>query len=360
MAFIRDLFSSPEPPPPVDYTALGQQQEAANVEAARLGARLARPDLASPYSTTTFREYAPDTYLGTTTLAPEYERLRAGEAAVQQGLQGLAANRLLDVQTSPFTTAGMTAEPDRFQYSSVGAQPQYSTAGAPYALPGYSDLNTFTSNAADEFFNRATARLNPQFDRAERGLRTQLINSGIPEGSGAYIEEMRLFNQQKSDALADLASQAVFQGQTLQSNILGNILTGRGQQLGEIASDYDIAQRQRAQDIVEGQQQVALDRQARDREIAEALRMRQQPLQELSTLITGTTPFSQAAVQGPPVVAPVTGPAPVDFGNIAAMQQADQIARFQGAQQQQQTMLGLPITLGASLLSNPGLFGGEE
>ena len=46
MAFIRDLFSSPEPPPPVDYAAIGQQQEAANVEAARLGARLARPDLA--------------------------------------------------------------------------------------------------------------------------------------------------------------------------------------------------------------------------------------------------------------------------------------------------------------------------
>ena len=143
-------------------------------------------------------------------------------------------------------------------------------------MPGYSDLNTYTSNAADEFYNRATARLNPQFDRAQRGLRTQLINSGIPEGSGAYNEEMRLFSQQKNDALSDLASQAVFQGQTLQSNIMANILSGRGQQLGEIGTQYQIAQAERGQGIAEQQQQIALQREARDRQIAEAIRLRQQ------------------------------------------------------------------------------------
>ena len=353
MAFIRDMFSSPDAPPPVDYGAIGQQQQAANVEAARVGARLARPDLVTPYSTTTFRESAPDQYLGTTTLTPEYERLRGGEAAIQQGLMGLTAQRLLDVPTSPFTTEGMTAEPSQFQYSSVGAQPEYSTEAATYQLPGYSDLNTYTTNAADEFFNRAMARLNPQFDRAQRGLRTQLINSGIPEGSDAYNEEMRLFNQGRTDAQADLASQAVFQGQTLQSNMMANILTGRGQQLGEIATDYDVAQRRRAQGIAEGQQQVALDREARDRQIAEALRLRQQPMSELAALMTGTTPFTQIAAQGPPTVAPVTGPSPVDLGNIAAMQQQDALARFQGQQQQQATALGVPTTLLASLLGRP-------
>jgi len=356
MGFIRDLFSSPEPPAPVDYGAIGEQQQAANLEAARVGARLARPDVVTPYQTTTFRETAPDQYLAATTLTPEYERLRAGGAAIQQGLRGLAANRLLDVPTAPFTTEGFTQEPGPFQYSSVEAQPEYSTAAATYALPGFGDLNTYTSNAADEFFNRAVARLNPQFDRAERGLRTQLINSGIPEGSDAFNEEFRLFNQGKSDALADLASQAVFQGQNLQSNILANILTGRGQQLGEIGTAFDVAGSQRAQNIAEQQQQVALQREARDRQIAEAIRLRQQPLSELAALMTGTTPFTQVAAQGPAGVPSVAGPAPVDLGNIAAMQQQDALARFQGQQQRQATALGLPVTLGASLLSNPSLF----
>jgi len=354
MGFLRHLFSNPSAPPPINFGAIGAQQSAANVEAARLGARLGRPDIISPYQTTTFQEYEPDRYLQATSLTPEYEGLRRGDVGIQGGLQGLAAGRLGQIQTDPFTTEGMVGEPGPFQYSSVGAQPEYSTEAATYALPGYADLNTYTSNAASEFFNRAVARLNPQFDRAERGLRTQLINSGIPEGSDAYNEEMRLFTQQKNDALGELSTQSIFQGQDLQRNILSNVLAGRGQQLGEIGTEYQIAQAQRGQGIAEQQQQVALQREARDRQIAEALRLRQQPMSELSALMTGTTPFTQIAAQGPPGIAPVAGPAPVDLGALAAAQQADALARYQGAQQQQATALGIPTTLLAARLGRTG------
>ena len=354
MGFIRDIFSSPEPPPPVDFGAVGQQQAAQNVETARVGARLARPDIVTPYTTTTYRETAPDQYLATQTLAQPYEGLRLGEAGIQRQVQDLAAGRLAQVPTGALDVSGFQAEPTRFDYGSVGAQPTYDTSGATYELPGYAGLDAYTTDAANEFYSRAISRLNPQFDRAERRLRTQLINSGIPEGSDAYNEEFRLFRQGKDDALSDLASQAVFQGQTLQSNILGNILTGRGQQLGEIGTEYDVAQRRRQQQIAEGQQQVALDREARDREIAEAVRLRQLPLSEAAGLITGTTPFTQAAAVGPPRVAPVAAPAPVDLGALASAGQADQLARFQGQVAQQGAGLGFLGTLGAGLLRRPG------
>lgn len=354
MGFLRNLFSNPSAPPPINYGAVGAQQALENQEAARLNARLARPDIISPWQTTTFQEYEPDRYLQATSLTPEYEGLRRGDVGIQGGLQGLAAGRLGQIQTDPFTTEGMVGEPGPFQYSSVGAQPEYSTEAATYALPGYADLNTYTSNAASEFFNRAVARLNPQFDRAERGLRTQLINSGIPEGSDAYNEEMRLFTQQKNDALGDLSTQSIFQGQGLQRDILSNVLAGRTQQLGELGTGFQVAQAQRTQDIGEQQQQVELQRQARDRQIAEALRLRQQPMSELSALMTGTTPFTQVATQGPPGIAPVAGPAPVDLGAIAASQQADALARYQGAQTQQATALGIPTTLLAARLGRTG------
>jgi hypothetical protein len=350
MGFLRNLFSSPSAPPPINFGAIGAQQSAENLEAARLGARLGRPDIISPYQTTTFQEYEPDRYLQATSLTPEYEGLRRGDVGIQGGLQGLAAGRLGQIQTDPFTTEGMVGEPGPFQYSSVGAQPEYSTEAATYALPGYADLNTYTSNAASEFFNRAVARLNPQYDRAERGLRTQLINSGIPEGSDAYIEEMRLFNQQKNDALGELSTRSIFEGQGLQRDILSNVLAGRTQQLGELGTEYQIAQAQRGQDITEQQQQVALQRQARDRQIAEALRLRQQPMSELSALMTGTTPFTQIAAQGPPGIAPVSGPAPVDLGAIAASQQADALARYQGAQYERAAALGAATTLGGAVI----------
>jgi len=345
MGFIRDMFSSPEPPPPVNYGQLRQDQQAVDREAARLQTALSRPDMVTPYSTTTFRETAPDQFLGTYTLAPEYEAIRGQEAGIQSGLQQLAAERLSQVDRTPFTTEGLPGEPAPFTYDQFGAQPTYSTAGATYQLPAFSDLNTFTTNAADQFFNRAVARLNPQFDRAETALRTQLINSGIPEGSSAFNQELELFRQQKNDQLADLASQAVFQGQTLQSNILGNILQGRGQQLQELGTEFDVAQAQRAQTITEARDQYALAQQARDRAVAERLRDRNQPLSDLATLLTGTTPFSQAAATSPGPLAPVQGPPPVDLGSLAAAQQADRLARFQGAQQQQATALGIPTTL---------------
>ena len=353
MGFIKELFESPDPPEETDWADIGRQQGAANLESARLGAMLARPDVVNPYYTRTFRETAPDRYLAATALTPEYDTLRRGEAAIQTGLQGLAARRMLEVPTSPFTTQGIIPEPEAFQYSTVAPQPEFSTAGATYALPGYESLDAYTSSAADEFFNRATARLNPQFERAQRGLRTQLINSGIPEGSDAYNEEMRLFNQQRSDALADLASQSVFQGQTLQSNMMANILAGRGQQLGEIATEYDVAQRRRALGIGEQQQKVALDREARDRQIAEAIRMRQQPLSELSALMTGTTPFTQVAAQGPIPVAPISGPAPVDLGALAAAGQADALGAFQGGVAQRAAWLEPLAALGGGYLSRP-------
>ena len=350
MGFIRDMFSSPKPPPPVDFGAIGQQQAATNIETARVGAKLARPDVVTPYTTTTYRETAPDQYLATQTLAQPYDALRQGEAGIQGQIQNLAAGRLGQVPTGALDVSGFQAEPEQFDYASIGATPTYDTSAASYQLPSYENLDAYTTDAANQFYNRAISRLNPQFDRAERRLETQLINSGIPPGSDAYNEEFRLFRQGKADALSDLASQSVFQGQTLQSNIMGNILSGRGQQLGEIGTQYDVSQRQRQQQIAEGQQQVALNREARDRQIAEAVRLRQLPLSEASGLITGSTTFSQAAAAGPPRIAPVTGPAPVDLGAIAGMQQADALARFQGAQQRQASALNVPVTLGAAYL----------
>ena len=352
MGFIKDLFSSPKPPPPINYGQLRQDQQQVDREAARLQTQLSRPDLVTPYSTTTFRETSPDQFLGTYALAPEYEAIRGQEAEIQAGLQGLAGERLSQVDRGAFNLAGLPGEPAPFTYGQFGDQPTYSTAGASYQLPGYSDLNTYTTGAADEFFNRATARLNPQFDRAEAALRTQLITSGIPEGSDAYNQELRLFREQKNDQLADLASQSVFQGQTLQSNILGNILQGRGQQLQELGTEFDVATGQRAQQIAEAQNQYALAQQARDRAIAERLRERQQPMTELSAMLTGTTPFSQAAAAGPGPLAPVAGPPPADLGALAAAQQADRLARFQGQQQQQATMLGIPTTLLAASMAS--------
>jgi hypothetical protein len=364
MGFISDIFSSPKAPPPIDYGRIGQQQQVASEEAVRLGAKLGRPDVSTPYYTTTWSQPTDeatgdvldaDYWVASQQLTPAYETLRGKEKDLQTSLMDLTKGRADLVATGDLDTSGFVTDPDRFQYANLAVdRPAYDTSGASYKLPGYDDLSTYTTGAADTFYNRAVARLNPQFDRAESRLETQLINAGHAPGTPAYNEELRRFRESKNSALSDLASQSVFQGQDLQSNILGNILTGRGQQLGEIGMEYDVAQRRRQQQISEGQQQVGLDREARDRQIAEAIRLRQLPMNELAALMTGTTPFSQAAITGGPRIAPTGSPAPVDLGALAGMGQADALARYQGQVAQQGAGLGFLGTLGAGALRRPG------
>lgn len=63
------------------------------------------------------------------------------------------------------------------------------------------DLNTETENKIDEL---GRARLDPQFAQEAESLRTSLINRGIREGSPAFTAAMNNFNYGKNDAYNSL------------------------------------------------------------------------------------------------------------------------------------------------------------
>jgi hypothetical protein len=63
------------------------------------------------------------------------------------------------------------------------------------------DLNTATEDKIDQL---GRARLDPQFAQQEEALRTSLINRGIREGSPAYTAAMNQFDQGKNDAYNNL------------------------------------------------------------------------------------------------------------------------------------------------------------
>lgn len=74
-----------------------------------------------------------------------------------------------------------------------------------------------------------TKRLDPQFARDEESLRTRLANSGIRAGSDAWNAEMQRFGQTKNDAI----NQLLLSGR---GQAVNEILTERNQPLNEIAS----------------------------------------------------------------------------------------------------------------------------
>lgn len=91
--------------------------------------------------------------------------------------------------------------------------------------------NVDLSNDAVEsrLFELGSKRLDPMYQEREAQLRNDLINRGIREGTPAFDAEMRNFTQGRNDAFNNLLLQG--RGQSVQE-----ILTARNQPLNEISA----------------------------------------------------------------------------------------------------------------------------
>jgi len=87
------------------------------------------------------------------------------------------------------------------------------------------------SNEAVEsrLFDLGSKRLNPQFAERESQMRQDLLNRGIREGTPAFESEMTRFNQSRNDAFNQLALTG--RGQAMQE-----LLTSRNQPINEISA----------------------------------------------------------------------------------------------------------------------------
>jgi hypothetical protein len=156
------------------------------------------------------------------------------------------------------------------------------------------------SNEAAEarLYELGSKRLEPQFARDEESLRTRLINQGIRVGSDAYDDEMKNFDFSRNDARNQLA------------------LTGRGQALSEL------------------------------------LQERNQPINEITALMSGSQ-VSQPSWVG----TPQAGVANTDYaGMVRDKYQADLAAAQMKAQHNQAIMGGLFGLAGAGVKGVTGMY----
>lgn len=135
----------------------------------------------------------------------------------------------------PQFTATQTLSPEQQQIYDVNnaSKLNLATAGqtASNKINDILGSNVDLSNDAVEnrLFELGTKRLNPQFQRDNDALRTQLINSGIRPGSAAFTTEMTRLGQNQNDALDNL----ILSGHQTAVN---DILTERNQPLNEITA----------------------------------------------------------------------------------------------------------------------------
>ena len=171
------MGKSSSPPPPPDYTAAAESTAAAN-----------RVNQVTPYGSMTYSSSGVDAsghpqYTQTVNLAPDQQKLLDQQNKISLGLGSTMDQGLGYVQNAlatPFDTSKLPAQ---------------------QINPG--------QTAQDAIM----ARLNPQFDRRQAQLETQLANQGIARGTEAWNAAQNDLNMARNDASSQAALQGIGLGQ---------------------------------------------------------------------------------------------------------------------------------------------------
>jgi hypothetical protein len=219
------LGPTPSAPPAPNYTAAAQATAAGNLDAARAATAANRVNQVTPYgnldySVTGQDPYGNPTWTATTNLSPVGQQLLNTQNQTSLGL-GSAINAQLgqvqDVMGRGFNpnTAPITTDPN---YAS--------------GMQGWDKANQILQ-----------ARLAPQLEQQSNAQAARLANQGIVQGTKAYENAMRTFNQGRNDLITNsqLAGQQIGRDLFNQGIAGGNFAnTAQQQQFNQALTRYNL------------------------------------------------------------------------------------------------------------------------
>lgn len=280
-------MSSPKAPKQPDVIAAAREQGQQNIQAARTTAALNRVNQVGPNGTVSFSQDPnnPDQYTQTTSLSPEQQSLYDAQTRGSTARNNLGNQNLSMYGQNIGAGIDSSGLPQRV--TSLGTTDQVSSVGAPSsavsrirtmglpsfekqagqsyqqgvdfsgatALPGNKDFSAERQRVEDALYGRSASRLDDQFGRQQEDMRSQLLNRGLREGTAAYEDQMRDFNQSRTDAYGDLRDRAVAAGGQEQQRLFSQALAARQQGVGE-----ELQQGQFANDAAQLQNMYGLNR----------------------------------------------------------------------------------------------------
>ncbi len=384
------LGPAPSAPAAPNYAAAAQQTAAGNLDAARQATAANRVNQVTPYGNLSYAitgsdPYGNPTWTATQSLSPAQQQLLDYQNQASIGLGKLAGQGLGYVEgmlNTPFDTSKLA----QMQSSVAPADMQRLTGQANLGQMGQAEAQlragqaptlqtSIGQNAGMAGWDRASdllmSRLNPQIEQSQDRLRAQLANQGIVAGTEAYNRAMTQQGQKEND----LRTQAQLQAQGIQQNLFGqelqagqfgnqamlgqnqaqlanlgftnqaqqadfaNQLAGMGFNNQQIQQMYQNQMGQQQANNAIAQQEYAnrmaganLSNQARQQGLQEQAYLRNEPLNTLSAVRTGSqvqgpqfvNSFNQATTQG------------ADLLGAAGMQYNAQMGDFNAKQAAQQ------------------------
>ena len=253
--------SAPAAPPPPDYAGAAAAQGAANVDTARIQGRMNNPNVVGPLGGQTVTFGANDQPTVTQNLTPDALATLQAQQRVQKSLANLGEQGI-------GTAQGVISK--AFDPNLAGLQTSLDTSG----------MAKMPVNAGTTGQEAIMARLQPQIERMDAQTRTRLANQGLVPGGEAYKNAMLDVNQQKNDMMSQAALQGI--GLDTAANQQGYNQALQSGQFGNTAQQQSLAQQ---------------------------LQLRNQPLNEISGLMSGSQiqmpqfqGYSGSNIAAPPIM----------------------------------------------------------
>lgn len=323
-------MGKPKAPTPPDPQKTASAQTGTNIGTAIANQTLGNvnqvtPDGALTYSQTGLTKWTDPTsgkiydlpqYTATQTLSANQQAVKNQTDKAQLNLATLASGqsaRLNELLGKPVDLSGAPAAGDP---SKIGL-PQYS---------GY-DVDIDTT----KYENALMERLNPQLTQGRAALETQLANQGLQPGSEAYNRALDTATRQENDAR------------------LGVILNAGQEQsrLAGLARDKASFQNSVADQTFNAQQaQMTSQNNARSQYLNELYAQRNQPINEISSLLSGAQVSSPNFVNAQGVQVPT-----VDYAGLINQDYQNRLGAYQTKQAQSGGLIGGLLGFGGQLAS---------
>lgn len=328
-------MKQPKAPQAPNPEKVAQAQTTSNVNTAVANSVIGNANEVTPYGTVTYNQVGSQNvggidvpqYERVTTLSPEQQQILDLNNQFDIGSGQLATSqvdRLRGILDTPITADNLATQ----RADGMISAPQFSKMQE-------NDWSADRQRVEDAMFSR----LNPQIERDRAALENRLANQGIRPGSEAYREAIALADRQAND----LRMQTILAGGQEQSRLAGLDQSRLGFNNSAEAQNFtgqiDARNFQNA---------------TREAELAEQMRLRNQPINEITALMSGSqvsTP--QASPYRPGTVAGT------DVAGIQQQAYQNQMAAYQQKVAQQNAMLGGIAGLGGSLLALPMTGGGS-
>jgi hypothetical protein len=212
-------------PPPPDYAGAAQATATGNLDAARAATAANRVNQVTPYgnldySITGQDPYGNPTWTAKTSLSPVGQQLLNTQNQTSLGLGSAINSQLGQVQD----VMGRGFNPNT---APITTDPNYASG-----MEGWDKANSILQ-----------ARLAPQLEQQSNAQAARLANAGIVQGTKAYDNAMRTFNQGRNDLITNsqLAGQQIGRDLFNQGIAGGNFAnTAQQQQFNQALTRYNL------------------------------------------------------------------------------------------------------------------------